>query len=97
VKKYLWLIVCCLLLIQQGIAGSLLEDGFMNPRLEIGFSIHASDGWANTGGPWIAPENAMQAGTGWECDKLSKDGVQAQFLGIRPIVEILKESQVLAL
>jgi len=253
VKKYSWLIVCCLLLIQQGIAGSALEDGFINPppssrawcfwwwtwnsmaqiskesvtedleamreqglagvtlftigygkpasktylseewldllrhtvsecrRLEIGFSIHASDGWANTGGPWIAPENAMKkvvgstveaqgavrlsdlpmpenivaefyrdisilafqtrpirvgetldlnellkgnalvelppgtwtvvrvgytltgkqnhpasrAGTGWECDKLSKDGVEAHFLGIRPIVEILKESQAL--
>ena len=29
-------------------------------RLGLGFYIHDCDGWANSGGPWITPENAMK-------------------------------------
>lgn len=32
-------------------------------RLGLGFYIHASDGWANAGGPWITPEDAMKVFT----------------------------------
>jgi len=32
-------------------------------RLGIEFYMHACDGWANTGGPWIEPEDAMKVYT----------------------------------